>query len=181
MWAEYGLDWPDAIRVVISSIVFFGVVNLMVRVLGQRTLMSLSSFDLAAVIALGALIGRAILGDSPTLLGGLLGVGTLLVLQALSGQARRVKAGARLVNSPALVLMAGPNLILDNLNRSHIIADEIWARLRLAGIRDRSEVACVILESTGQISVLRAGQPIERTLLNGVRGADRIPAEFLTD
>src|SRR5690606_41137483 len=67
---------------------------------------------------------RAILGDSPTLLGGLLGVGTLLVLQALSGQARRVKAGARLVNSPALVLMAGPNLILDNLNRSHIIRSE---------------------------------------------------------
>ena len=58
MWTEYGLDWIDAIRVVVSCIVFYGGVLLLVRVLGQRTLASLSSFDLAAIIALGAINKR---------------------------------------------------------------------------------------------------------------------------
>ncbi|PFG30080.1 DUF421 domain-containing protein [Paramicrobacterium agarici] len=178
MWAEYGLDWIDAIRVVVSCIVFYGGVLLLVRVLGQRTLASLSSFDLAAIIALGAVIGRAILGDTPTLFAGLLGLATLLVLQALTGQIRRIKGATRFVNSPAIVLMAGNDLLVDNLARTHVVSDEVYSTLRRAGVRNTSEVACVILEPTGQISVLKRGELIEPEILCGVVGADRIPLEL---
>ncbi|GAB2531171.1 DUF421 domain-containing protein [Paramicrobacterium agarici] len=178
MWAEYGLDWIDAIRVVVSCIVFYGGVLLLVRVLGQRTLASLSSFDLAAIIALGAVIGRAILGDTPTLFAGLLGLATLLVLQALTGQIRRIKGATRFVNSPAIVLMAGNDLLVDNLARTHVVSDEVYSTLRRAGVRNTSEVACVILEPTGQISVLKRGELIEPEILRGVVGADRIPLEL---
>ncbi len=177
MWTEYGLDWVDAIRVVVSCIVFYGGVLLLVRVLGQRTLASLSSFDLAAIIALGAVIGRAILGDTPTLFAGLLGLATLLILQAVTGQVRRFRRAARVVNSPAVVLMAGDELLLDNMARSHVVADEVYSKLRLAGVRNRSEVACVIMEPTGQISVLRRGAPLDDDLLRGVIGAERIPRD----
>jgi len=177
MWTEYGLDWVDAIRVVVSCIVFYGGVLLLVRVLGQRTLASLSSFDLAAIIALGAVIGRAILGDTPTLFAGLLGLATLLILQAVTGQVRRFRRAARVVNSPAVVLMAGDELLLDNMARSHVVADEVYSKLRLAGVRNRSEVACVIMEPTGQISVLRRGAPLDDDLLRGVVGAERIPRD----
>ncbi|WP_437583166.1 DUF421 domain-containing protein [Paramicrobacterium sp. CJ85] len=177
MWTEYGLDWVDAIRVVVSCIVFYGGVLLLVRVLGQRTLASLSSFDLAAIIALGAVIGRAILGDTPTLFAGLLGLATLLTLQAVTGQVRRFRRAARVVNSPAVVLMAGDELQLDNMARSHVVADEVYSKLRLAGVRNRSEVACVIMEPTGQISVLRRGAPLDDDLLRGVIGAERIPRD----
>lgn len=177
MWTEYGLDWVDAIRVVVSCIVFYGGVLLLVRVLGQRTLASLSTFDLAAIIALGAVIGRAILGDTPTLFAGLLGLATLLILQAVTGQVRRFRRAARVVNSPAVVLMAGDELLLDNMARSHVVADEVYSKLRLAGVRNRSEVACVIMEPTGQISVLRRGAPLDDDLLRGVIGAERIPRD----
>lgn len=175
MWAEYGLDGVDAIRIVISCIVFYVGILLFVRLLGQRALTNLSSFDLAAVIAWGALIGRAILGDSPTLISGLLGLATLLALQALTGNLRRFRRAAQAVNSPAVVLMAGQELLPDNLARTHIQADEVYSRLRLAGIRNRAEVGCVILEPTGQISVLRHGAPLDEALLDGVVGAERIP------
>lgn len=179
MWTEYGIDGVDAIRVVVSCVIFFVVVVVMVRVLGPRTLASLSSFDLAALIALGALIGRAILGDSPTLAAGLLGLATLVVLQALTGQLRRLDLGAKIVNARPVVLMAGAELLSENLSRSHVTVDEVHARLRQAGIRDRQEVACVILESTGQISVLRRGTRIDRALLTHVVGAEHIPDEFV--
>lgn len=179
MWAEYGLDWFDAIRVIVSCIVFYGGVLLLVRVLGQRTLATLSSFDLAAIIALGAVIGRAILGDTPTLFAGLLGLATLLILQAVTGQIRRVRGASRVVNSPAVVLMAGTEILHDNLARAHVIVDEVHSRLRQSGLRSASEVACVILEPTGAISVLKRGELIDKAMLRGVKGADRIPAEFV--
>ena len=66
-WMEYGLNGVDAIRVVVSCVTFYIGIILLMRVFGQRTLSSLSSFDVAAIIAMGAVIGRAILGDTPTL------------------------------------------------------------------------------------------------------------------
>ena len=179
MWHDYGLTWADALRVVISAIALYAAVLLVIRVLGQRTLASMSSFDMAAIIALGAVIGRAILGYTPTLAAGLLGLVTLLALQAITGQIRRLRRGAQLVNSRPVLLMAGQEMLRDNLARSHVVEEEVRAKLRLAGIRHPSEVACVVLESTGQISVLRRGQPIDPALLDGVAGAERMPQGLL--
>lgn len=179
MWTEFGLDWVDAARVVVSSIVFYIAVLLLVRYLGQRTLATLSSFDIAAIIALGAVIGRAILGDTPTLVAGLLGITTLFALQAATGLIRRNRKAAKIVNSPAVVLMAGPLILDENLKRTHIVVSEVQTRLRLAGIRSLEEVACVILEPTGQISVLRRGEKIDPSLLVDVVGAELVPAAFI--
>lgn len=176
-WMEFGLDGIDAVRIIVSCIVFYIGIIILVRVFGQRTLASLSSFDLAAIIALGAIIGRAILGDTPTLIAGLLGLATLLVLQALTGKARHFRRIASIVNSPAVVLMAGSELLLDNLAKAHVDPAEVYSKLRMAGIRQRAEVACVILEPTGQISVTKRGVPIDEDLLRGVIGAERIPRE----
>ncbi|TDW28432.1 DUF421 domain-containing protein [Cryobacterium psychrophilum] len=181
MWTEFGLDWVDAARVVASSIFFYVAVLLLVRFLGQRTLATLSSFDLAAIIALGAVIGRAILGDTPTLFAGLLGLATLLSLQVATGQLRRSAKVARVVSSPAVLLMAGSRLLDDNLARAHIIDSEVYSQLRLAGIRSLAEVACVILEPTGQISVLRRGETIDPRLLADVIGGELVPPTFIDD
>ena len=176
-WMEYGLNGVDAVRVVISCVTFYFGIILLLRVFGQRTLSSLSSFDVAAIIAMGAIIGRAILGDTPTLAAGILGLATLLILQALSGIGRRFGVIRGVVNSPAVVLMAGREILTDNLAKTHVDHDEIIAKLRSAGIRNRDEVACVILESTGQISVIRRGAPIAEEMLVGVIGAERVPRE----
>src|SRR5436305_1558716 len=84
-----GLQWADAASVVVSAVgVYLGFL-ILIRLIGQRALASMSSFDVAAVIALGAVMGRAVLGYTPTLLGGLLGMVTLFALQAGFSLARR--------------------------------------------------------------------------------------------
>ncbi|MGO2034886.1 MAG: DUF421 domain-containing protein [Brevibacterium sp.] len=176
-WLEFGLDGVDAIRIVASCIVFYGGIILLLRILGQRTLASLSSFDLAAILAIGAIIGRSILGDTPTLAAGVLALATLLLLQALTGLGRRFGVVRGLVNSPAIVLMAGSEMLADNLAHAHVDPDEVLTKLRTAGVRHLGEVACVILEPTGQISVIRRGAPIDDALLVGVVGAERVPRE----
>lgn len=179
MWNEYGLTWSDAIRVVLSAIGLYLFVLLLIRFMGQRTMASLSSWDLAAAVALGAVVGRAILGYTPTLVAGALGLVTLLALQALTGQLRRFPRAEAAVNNRAYLLMAGGEIVPANLWRTHVSEHEITARLRLAGIRSNREIACVILEATGEISILRTGIPIEPKFLENVKGAELIPAAFL--
>ena len=178
-WNDFGLTWGDAVRVVLSAIGLYIFVLLLIRFLGQRTMARLSSWDLAAAVALGAVVGRAILGYTPTLMAGALGLVTLLALQALTGQLRRFPKAEASVNNRAYLLMAGSEIVPANLWRTHVSEHEITARLRVAGIRSRKEIACVILESTGEISVLRAGVPIEPEFLVGVKGAELIPASLL--
>lgn len=179
MLASIGMTWTDAVRVVISAIGLYALVLILIRFMGQRTMASLSSFDLAAAVALGAVVGRAILGYTPTLAAGALGLVTLLVLQACTGQLRRFPRAASMVSNRAYLLMAGNEIVGPNLRTTHVSEEEITARLRLAGIRSRLEVACVILESTGEISVLRVGVPIEREFLLNVVGAELVPTSFL--
>ena len=63
----------------------------------EPTLAGMSSFDLAATIAFGAVMGRAVLGYTPTLAAGVSGMATLLALQAAFGVLRR---SSRLATQP---------------------------------------------------------------------------------
>ena len=84
--ARLGVDAPGALAVVASAVGIYLAFLLMVRVLGQRVLSRLSTFDAVVVVMLGAVAGRAVLGDTPTLAAGVLGLGTLFALEAGFGR-----------------------------------------------------------------------------------------------
>ena len=78
------------------------------------------------------------------------------------------------MNRPPVLLMAGSHVLTDNLRGNHIVEDELRQALRLAGVRRLSEVASVILERNGRVSVIRAGQPVDPWLLTDVEGSERV-------
>ncbi|WP_334173552.1 DUF421 domain-containing protein [Sinomonas sp.] len=177
------LDWllitpAQALEVAVATAAIYWVFVVLVRVLGQGPLARVSSSDLASAVALGAVLGRAALGRTPNFGGGVVALLTLFAMQALAGQLQRAARSRRLLDSPPLLLMAGTEVLHENLRRSHLVEDELWPRLRLAGIGSPSEVACVILEPTGEISVLRRGTRLDREMMRGVRGAEHLEALF---
>lgn len=179
MWENLGVTPVEAAMVAVSAVGMYFTFLILLRLLGQRVLASMSSFDLAAIIALGAVAGRSILGYTPTLAAGVIGVGTLLAMQAITGRIRQSRRGAAVVSNRPLLLMAGHDVMAENLHRAHMVEDELHAKLRQAGVRTTSEIACVILESTGAVSVIRRGELIDPVLLDDVRDAARIPAELV--
>lgn len=170
----------DAVAVTIATTGMYLALVLIVRVLGQRVLSGMSGFDFAAVVAFGSVLGRAALGDSPRLVGGLVALVTLVILQALTGQVRARKWGARAVTTRPVLLMAGSEVCTDQLRRCHLQPGELQAMLRLAGVRHPDEVAAVIFETSGAVSVLKRGQVIDPQLLSGVVGASLVPIELLS-
>ncbi|MEX5273892.1 DUF421 domain-containing protein [Kocuria sp. CPCC 205235] len=179
LFEELGITWPHAIAVVLSAVGIYVAFLLFVRIFGQRVLMAMSTFDVVVTVMLGSVAGRVILGHPPTLTSGILGLATLFILEAVFGQLRSSMRVHKLMNSPARLLMIGQDIQEKTLKRSHITIWELHGALRRAGIRSYQEIACVLHEPGGGISVLRRGVPIDPRLLTDVAGADHIPDEFL--
>lgn len=179
LWFRVGIDLPGAIAVVVSTIAIYSFFVLLVRLLGQRTLARMSGFDVAAVIALGAITGRVTLGHTPTLAAGAIALLTLFSAEAIVGEVRRMRFGARLFDNSAIALVIDGVVQRDLMRRAHILDDELRSAMRRAGVRRIEDVAIVVLERTGELSVLTNGTTIDPYMVNGVRGSERIPGHLL--
>lgn len=171
MSVRLGVTWGEAAAVVLSTVAIYLTLILLVRLVGQRSLARMSSFDLAATVAFGAVIGRTMLLLRPTLLAGVIGLTTLFVTQGVLGLLRRNQAVDRLINRTPVLLMSGPTPLADNMRSSHVTEDELRQKLRVAGVRSLDEVACVVLERNGEVSVIRQGRPLSAELFADVPGA----------
>jgi uncharacterized membrane protein YcaP (DUF421 family) len=174
MREQLGIDWQTAGLVVLSTVALYLVLVLCVRLVGQRSLATMSSFDLGCAIALGAVVGRTALLLDPTLLTGVVAIVTLFATQVTLVRARRSRWVDRLLNRPPVLLMAGDTPLRDNMRAAHVGEDELRQKLRLAGIRDLSEVGCVVLERTGAVSVVRRSEQLDPWLFSDVPGAERL-------
>ena len=161
-----------ALQVAVATVAIYLAFALLLRLLGQRTVATLSAVDLACVMAVGALVGRTALLAVPSLATGLVGLVTLLLThRGMSALQRSTKLGRRLRAEPVLLAVDG-RLLPDAMRRVRVAPEEMNQQLRQAGVTSLDQVACVVLETNGQISVLRDG-PVAPELL-----ADLAPDEF---
>lgn len=160
--------------VVLSAVAVYLALVLALRVFGARLISGLSTFDTVVAIMLGAVAGRVIIGHPPTLAAGLIGLGTLVLLEVVTGALADTARGRHAVASSPRVLLAHGELLPDQLRRGHVAPADLAAALRRAGMSSPRQAACVVLESNGTLSVLRAGEPIDPALLDGVRGAEHV-------
>ena len=180
--ADLGATWPEVGRVVLSTGAIYLALVLLVRLVGQRSLATMSSFDVGCVVALGAVVGRTVLLETPTLVIGLVALLSLFGMQGSLSLLRQHRRFDRWVNRPPVLLVSGNRLLHDNMRRAHIAEDELRQRLRLAGVRSLDEVRCVVLERNGAVSVIRQGEEIDPWLLADVdpardAGTDRRAGE----
>lgn len=166
--ALFAFTWANAIAVVVSAVIIYVVFLIYVRLFGARVLAQISTFDGLIVIMLGAVAGRVILMDVPWLPAGVLGLGTLFVLEAMFGELRKRSLGNRILNQAPLAVMVDGEPQDAALAKAHLAHDELMSALRQAGVRRLAEVRLAVFEPHGRISVLRVGDDIDSELLRGV-------------
>lgn len=174
-----GVTPGEALAVVVATILMYVAFLALQRLLGQRVFSGLSSVNITVAAVLGAIVGRATMGHTPTLAAGVIALVTLFCLEGLISRLSRWAPVDRLVNNRPVLLMAGPRPITTHLERYHVTDTELRTALRLAGVTAAGQVAAVVLEPTGAMSVLRRGTPIDPRLLAEVRGWELVPAEFV--
>lgn len=153
----------EVLAVVLTTVVMYVVFLVLVRVMGRRSLAAMSASDIAAVTAFGAVLGRTTLLSEPTLTGGVVAMVTLFVLQRLFARAGK-RSGA------PILLMAGPEIRHAELRRARVSVAELRQCLRLAGITRLDDVAWVVLEANGRMSVARRGATPDPFLVEDLPG-----------
>ena len=160
--------------VVVSTVCVYAVVVLLTRLAGPRSLASMSSFDFAATVAVGSVLASTAVG-AVSLAEGSAGLVVLFGAQAVVGALRRRGAFAGAVDNRPLLLVAAGVVVDRHLRQARISHEELYGQLRAAGVHRLDEVHAVVLETTGDLSVLTADRPVDEELLQGVRGAELLP------
>lgn len=171
---QLGISWLTAATILVATPAVYLAVIVLTRLSGVRSLAKMSTFDFAATVAIGSTLSAAALSTTP-LASGVLALTVLFALQFLIGKARqRGLARGAFDNRPVLVLAHG-RVLDDQLARVRVSRHELWAQLRLAGIERLEQVGAVVMETTGDLSVLRSAQ-LSPELLDGVHGAEHLRA-----
>ncbi len=166
-------SWGNIGGVAISAVAVYALVLLYTRIVGLRSFAKMSSFDFAMTVAVGSSVASAILTKAPSIPEAAVALGAIYGLQWTIGVLRlRFTSVQNAVDNEPLLLMDGQNILHDNLRRVSVTEDDLWAKLREANVLDLSTVRAVVMETTGDISVLAGSSEVQPEMLRGVRGAD---------
>ncbi len=167
MAGEITSSWGQVGATALSSAAMLLVIIAMVRLVGLRSFSKMSSFDFAVTVATGSVLGTVALTGS-SLTNGITAIGTMLGLQAVIAFGRRRWRLSTVVDNRPLLLMVGSEMLADNLRQARVTADDLRAKLRAANVASYDEVRYVVLETTGDISVVTGAGPIDADLLTDV-------------
>lgn len=172
-FSRFFAPWSAIGLVLIATVAIYLIVVLYTRLAGPRSMATMSSFDFAASVAIGSTVATVANLGTP-LAHGLVTLAVLYLAQLVMAQLRRnLKLGRALDNQPIL-LMDGEEILKDHLRTARVTEPELWSQLRRAGVSRLDQVLAVVMETTGDISVIKAESSdasIEPKLLAGVRGA----------
>lgn len=166
-------SWETIGLVVASTVGAYLALVMFSRVAGLRSFAQMTNFDMAATVAFGSMVATTAVSTTVSLLQGAIGLVVLFVTQALIAQVRTRRLGMDGVDSRPRLLMSGTQILSDSLSRAQMTRDDLRAKLRLAGVTRYEQVAAVVLESTGEVSVLKVkpdGPHIDPDLLSRVEG-----------
>ena len=152
----FGTTLGPLAAIFISAVGIYLAVILFTRLAGKRSFSKMSSFDFAITVAIGSIIASTILLPSVSLLQGICGLASVYILQLTASYLRRFQAFGRVIDNTPLLLMDGSNILQDNLKKAKVTEGDLRSKLREANVLNFSQIKAVVLETTGDISVLHA-------------------------
>lgn len=143
------------VRVVVVSGLAYAWLVLVLRVAGKRSLAKLNAFDLVVTVALGSTLATVLLSKDVALVEGILAFASLAILQWLvSTLSIKWSAFRRLVRSQPRLLLENGRYCSSAMAAERVTRSEVDAAIRNAGRGRIEDVAAVVLETDGSMSVI---------------------------
>ena len=156
------LGVPVAEKIIRPIVVYFFLIAVL-RLAGKRELAQLNPFDLIVLLTLSNTVQNAIIGEDNSLTGGLIGAGTLLlinhsVVRYLYGHERV----DRLVEGAPDVLIDRGVVRTDRLQKELITLEELESAAHKQGFESLEEIDRAVLDPGGTICFI-AKKPTAET------------------
>ena len=168
-------SWAGLGRVLLVGTLAYAALVLLLRISGKRTLTKLNAFDLVVTVALGSTLATVLLSKSVALAEGVLALGLLIFLQYgiawLSVRSPRFQSFIKA--EPTLLVHRG-RFLEGAMRAQRITREEVLAAVRAGGATEVGEIAAIVLETDGSISVIPdAGAAGDDGTLANVERPDR--------
>lgn len=159
-----------AARGLILSAIGLAWVMLLIRAVGLRSLSKMTNFDFVMTVALGSVLASAVTADNWTVFGQtLFAMAGLFLVQWLIARTRKDSdIFEHVIQNEPVFLMRDGKFCEDALQSTRVARSDVMAKLREANALDLSRVRAVILETTGDVSVLH-GDYIDEKLVEDVK------------
>ncbi len=164
-------DWAIVFKILLTVIGVLSAVIVCIRINGLRTLSKMSSFDFSVTVAVGSIVAATVASSEPALLEGVVALIGLIAFQRLVAEMRvRFGASEYVDNEPLLLMFEGKHQH-DAMVKSRVTEADIASKLREVNVHRLSDVYAVVLESTGDLTVLHGegGHKPDESLMHGVR------------
>ncbi len=171
-WINF--SWSVLLMLLLSAIGIFVALMIYTRIAGLRSFSKLSNFDFAITVSFGSVIANTLTTGSPIFLQAVLALGLLFAMQIIVASLRESYSWVPgLIDNEPLLLMKGTDIIQKNMKKGKVTEKDVWAKLRQNGVTKRSQIKAVIMETTGDISVMQNSDPdfeVDSKLLEDVEG-----------
>ncbi len=175
----YNMDWiystEDPIfQTLIGCAIIFVVIVLITRIIGLRAFAKFTAYDFAFTVAIGSIISSTLTSSTSLTHGAVAITGLLIITFIFSWLQRKYSLLNNIISNAPLLLMDGNTILHENLKYARIEEKQLISKLREANVLNYEQVFAVVLESTGDISVLHksdssSDERFDTKLLSGVR------------
>lgn len=143
---------------------------LLVRLVGLRSFSKMTNFDFVMTVAMGSLLAGAAQANSwLNLVQIITAMSALFAIQfAVSRLRQRSDAFDDAIQNTPVLLMKDGIVLHEALRTTRVTEGDLMAKLREANAIELSTVRAVVLETTGDVSVLH-GEQVDDALLKAIR------------
>lgn len=171
-------SWEGVLRVLVVGTSAYVALIALLRISGKRTLAKLNAFDFVVTVALGSTLATVLLTSDVALVEGVVAMALLVALQyVVAWSSVRSPAIKRIVKSEPTLLYRD-DFLHDAMRRVRVTEDEIRQAARAGGKGDLGEVAMIVLETDGTLSVVgqeSGGSAPGRRVTDGDDGSSAAP------
>lgn len=157
----------------IAVLVSYLALIIYTRLSGLKSYSKMSSYDFVHTLAIGSLFAATISTGKPGLGIGIFIIGVVFLVKIVLAKLKNVSPFIEKVtaNEP-LFLMINGEILKANLEKSRISENELKGKLREANVFKLAHVKAVILETTGDVSVLHSeggSMEVDEYIIDDVR------------
>jgi uncharacterized membrane protein YcaP (DUF421 family) len=157
------VNWGDLFGLTVSPLetfirgsVVFWFIFLIFRLVLRREVGAIGVADVLVVVLIADASQNAMAGDYRSITDGLFLISTIVFWNFLiDWLAFRWRWLARVLEPPPLLLIEHGQMNRPNMRREFLTPDELRSKLREQGVEDLTQVKRALMESNGEISVIR--------------------------
>lgn len=155
-WSElFGFSVP-VLELVVRGTAIYWFLFFVFRFVVRRDIGAVGIADILILVIVADAAQNAMSGAYTSISDGMVLVSTLIGWNLLlNWLAFRFEGFRRFAEPPPMKLVVNGKMLLRNMRKELITEDELWSKLRQAGVESLDEVKEVYIEGDGQISVIK--------------------------